>query len=301
MPGGMPAGRGAPGSGKSFYLIVGVALVAIVSLGGFGAMTLLGSGPSGIAAVDDLALAVNGSAPTREPVASGVATATSAPTAAQTVTPSPSPAPTETPAPYEPPPVKPGTLASSNWAGQVMLAKELHSIVGEWTQPVVDCTNGRPSHVSFWVGLDGAGSHTVEQIGTAAGCDAPSGFRTDHYAWWEMYPLPMKRITLAVHPGDHFKARVDATTATTFALTLDNVTTGQSFTTTASRTGRWPTSAEWIAEATSLCTHSMTSCTEEDLAKFGDITFTNLESDTAAGPVALEKAGRRKLLRVDIR
>ena len=69
------------------------------------------------------------------------------------------------------------------------------------------------------------------------------GIPADHYAWWEMYPLPMKRISLEVRAGDHFKARVDATTATTFKLTLDNVTTGKSFTTTASRAGPWPTSS----------------------------------------------------------
>jgi hypothetical protein len=181
-----------------------------------------------------------------------------------------------------------------------VLAKELRSISGEWTQPAVDCKSGQ-SHVSFWVGLDGAGSHTVEQIGTAAGCGNTYSIPADHYAWWEMYPLPMKRITLEVHPGDHFKARVDATGATTFELTLDNVTTGQSFHTTASRAGPWPTSAEWIVEPTARCAHSMTSCVDENLAKFDGVTFRNLETDTGAGPVDLENAGRRKLLRLDIR
>jgi hypothetical protein len=287
-------------SDKSFYLICAVAIAAIVILAGLSAVTLLGAGEVPVAPLDNpIALGGSRSRSTPSPSAATPVSVKPSPSPTPFVQPTPAPTPTPTPEPYEPPPVQPGTLASSNWAGHALLAKELHGVYGEWTQPAVECINGQ-SHVSFWVGLDGAGSHTVEQIGTAAGCGNVHGIPADHYAWWEMYPLPMKRITLEVHAGDHFKARVEATSATRFELTLDNVTTGQSFTTTASRAGPWPTSAEWIVEPTARCARGMTSCVDEALAQFEGVTFTNIEATTDAGPVALEKA-RRKLQRLDIR
>jgi hypothetical protein len=46
-------------------------------------------------------------------------------------------------------------------------------VTGSWTVPAVDCTspNGTPNgYSSFWVGIDGYGSNTVEQIGTDSDC-----------------------------------------------------------------------------------------------------------------------------------
>jgi hypothetical protein len=194
------------------------------------------------------------------------------------------------------PPAKSSTIASSNWAGHALLGSEIHSVYGEWTQPTVDCSNAKPAHAAFWVGLDGVKSHSVEQLGTAAECKSQFGTRTDYYAWWEMYPQPMRRITLQVRPGDRFSASVDATGPTTFKLSITNLTTGRSFNTNATRTGSWPTSAEWIVEPTALCNPT---CAESDLARFDGVTFSNVEADAKSGPVALETAP--KLLRFDLR
>ena len=38
---------------------------------------------------------------------------------------------------------------------------------------------------SFWVGIDGYSSSSVEQLGTDSDC---AGNTPDYYAWWEMYP-----------------------------------------------------------------------------------------------------------------
>jgi hypothetical protein len=58
-------------------------------------------------------------------------------------------------------------------------------VSASWTEPSVSCAAGETSYSSFWVGLDGDTSSTVEQIGTSADCQ--NGTPT-YYACYEMYP-----------------------------------------------------------------------------------------------------------------
>jgi len=68
---------------------------------------------------------------------------------------------------------------SSNWAGYVAVKKDANNITltntvkyvkGSWTVPEVDCTS-TPNGLTFvWVGIDGYGSSTIEQIGTSSKC-----------------------------------------------------------------------------------------------------------------------------------
>jgi hypothetical protein len=58
---------------------------------------------------------------------------------------------------------------------------------------------------SFWVGLDGYSSSSVEQTGSDTDC---SGGRAVYYAWYEMYPNPSVSYSNTVRPGDQFNASV---------------------------------------------------------------------------------------------
>jgi hypothetical protein len=53
-----------------------------------------------------------------------------------------------------------------------------------FTQPAVKCSSG-DQYSSFWVGLDGYSSDSVEQTGTEADC---VGKTAEYSAWYELYP-----------------------------------------------------------------------------------------------------------------
>ena len=71
---------------------------------------------------------------------------------------------------------------SSNWSGYSAVNGRYTSVSANWTQPSASCTS-TTTYSSFWVGLDGDGSSTVEQTGTSADC---SGGVPKYYAWYEM-------------------------------------------------------------------------------------------------------------------
>ena len=66
-------------------------------------------------------------------------------------------------------------VASENWAGYAATgtAGSLTSVSSSWAQPAVTC-GATDAFSSFWVGLDGDGTPTVEQTGTEADCPAES-------------------------------------------------------------------------------------------------------------------------------
>src|ERR671932_523536 len=73
---------------------------------------------------------------------------------------------------------------SSNWSGYSAINGRYTTVSASWKQPTASCTS-QTTYSSFWVGLDGDGSNTVEQTGTSADC---SGGTARYYAWYEMYP-----------------------------------------------------------------------------------------------------------------
>jgi Peptidase A4 family len=136
---------------------------------------------------------------------------------------------------------------STNWAGYAATSGRFTSVSATWTQPTATCTNAT-TYSSFWVGLDGYSSGTVEQTGTDADC---SGGSPVYYAWYEMYPKFPKNLSLAIHPGDTIHASVTTNGTGSFTLTITNRTTGGSFTTTQKLRSAKLSSAEVIAEAPS--------------------------------------------------
>src|ERR671937_2297166 len=136
---------------------------------------------------------------------------------------------------------------SSNWAGYSAFNGVYTTVSGSWKQPTASCTS-QTTYSSFWVGLDGDGSSTVEQTGTSADC---SGGSARYYAWYEMYPKFPVTLSLTIRPGDSISGSVTTSGNGRFTLTLTNNTTGQSFQPTQTLKQARLASAEAIAEAPS--------------------------------------------------
>ncbi len=163
-----------------------------------------------------------------------------------------------TPAPHRHPPMilhhmRDGTASSLNWSGYAVTGASgsVTDVKGSWTVPAIQgACPGTNEYASFWVGIDGFNSNTVEQIGTDSDCQ--NGVPT-YYAWFEFYPHPAFLINgLAISPGNVISAEVSYNASNRwFTVSLTNVTTGQSFSTSTKVNRAQRSSAEWIAEAPS--------------------------------------------------
>ena len=156
---------------------------------------------------------------------------------------------------------------SLNWSGYAVAASTGSVTVasGSWIQPSVTCSGGT-SYASFWVGIDGFNSNTVEQAGTLGQC---SGGVASYSAWYEFYPAASVTISsITVHPGDNFSSTISYSTSTgQFTLTITDVTTGNTYSKTGTVSGAQRSSAECIAERPSIG-GSITK-----LARFGTVSF----------------------------
>jgi hypothetical protein len=137
---------------------------------------------------------------------------------------------------------------STNWSGYAVTGGRYTSVSASWTQPAVDCSATPTGWSSFWVGLDGDGTNTVEQTGTEADC---SSGQAVYSSWYEMYPKFPKSYSDPVAPGDSFTASVTTDGRGSFTLTLTNNTRGWTRTTNARLKNARLGSAEVIAEAPS--------------------------------------------------
>src|SRR5579864_3019408 len=61
---------------------------------------------------------------------------------------------------------------STNWAGYVVKAPpgKISNVKMSWIVPAVSCSVLMQTYGVVWVGIDGAGTNTVEQIGTGSNC-----------------------------------------------------------------------------------------------------------------------------------
>src|ERR1700689_4543507 len=139
--------------------------------------------------------------------------------------------------------------ASENWAGYAAAgtAGAFTRVSASWSEPAVTCTAAQ-TFSSFWVGLDGDGTSTVEQTGTEADC---AGGAAAYQGWFEMFPNAPVFYDNPVQPGDAMSASVVANGGGSFTLTLTDSTEG--WTQTAQQTSDTAQlgSAEIIAEAPS--------------------------------------------------
>ncbi|MEY9863357.1 hypothetical protein ABH935_009007 [Catenulispora sp. GAS73] len=160
------------------------------------------------------------------------------------------------------------------WGGYADTGNQFTSISGSWTVPTLDCSSVSDSSVSPWIGIDGYGTSTVEQIGFDQDCQ---GGVAGYYPWVEMYPADSVYFTETVNAGDQITASVSVN-GSSWTLTESDTTQGWSKTFT-------ETGDDQLGSAEAIV---------EDLgngigpvAPFGSVTFTDL----VANGQPLDQAG----------
>jgi hypothetical protein len=182
-------------------------------------------------------------------------------------------------------------VQSSNWGGYATTNDTFQTASSSWIQPTVNCapTHGgflgigatHTAYSSFWVGLDGYTSSSVEQTGTDSDCG--SAGNPIYYAWYEMYPASSVQLPNPVSPGDSMTAMVMSSDASHFQLQLKDNTKG--WTSNVPETGGSyaRSSAEFVAEAPSQC--FLLFCSELPLADFSPVSFSSATVGDTAGHV----------------
>jgi len=169
---------------------------------------------------------------------------------------------------------------STNWAGYAVRAGDpavatttsFSDVTGTWVQPKVRCLPGEVGAAAFWVGLGGwdQSSRALEQIGTEADCNE-QGLVT-YSGWYELVPAGPVTLKLRIHPRDRVTAAVVAS-GSQVVFSLKNLTRHTRFSKRLTPNFQVDTgSAEWIAEAPSLC-QTNGRCTVVPLTNFGTMKF----------------------------
>jgi hypothetical protein len=153
-----------------------------------------------------------------------------------------------------------------NWSGYAAAgtAGTFTSVSSSWTQPTVTC-GAADAFSSFWAGLDGDGTPTVEQTGTEADCSDGAAV---YAGWYEIFPNAPVFYDEPVQPGDAMTASVTSNGDGSFTLTLSDTTQNWTQTTDQTVPGAQLGSAEVIAEAPS-------SQAVLPLANFAAVNFTD--------------------------
>ena len=142
-------------------------------------------------------------------------------------------------------------VTASGWSGYALTGTDgsVTKVVGSWTVPAVDCMTTPNSQASFWLGIDGYDSNTVEQIGTDSDC---TNGVASYYAWYEFYPHNSYNINnFPVNVGDVISAEVtQVPQSKQYTVTItDSARRHQPFSVTTRVPSAKASSAEWIAEA----------------------------------------------------
>jgi hypothetical protein len=88
---------------------------------------------------------------------------------------------------------------TENWTAYVLVGhtQGFRQVTADFKVPSVACTSAS-SKASFWIGLDGYGNGTVEQVGLSTNCsDGVPQYET----WWEMY-TGGPQYQFVVYPGE---------------------------------------------------------------------------------------------------
>jgi Peptidase A4 family len=160
------------------------------------------------------------------------------------------------------PGVRANANQSNNWFGYNQSSLEqgdklFNSISGNWTVPTAtQHTSGQAEASSDWIGIGGGcvdsgctvTDSTLIQTGTEQ--DVSSAGAPSYSAWYELVPAPSLTISsITVHPGDQMHASISqvATDADVWNITISDLSTGQSYSTTVPYSSTMST-AEWIEE-----------------------------------------------------
>jgi Peptidase A4 family len=164
------------------------------------------------------------------------------------------------------------SVSSVNWSGYAVIGPtgSVNIALASWVVPAVSCASGERSYSSYWVGIDGFSSSTVEQTGTDSDCS--SGVPS-YYAWYEFYPSLSHTIgAITVSPGDNIAAGVAyLPKSNAFVIAIKDFTTNASFTKSQAVASAQRTSAEFIVEAPTVCL--LIRCHLASLSNFGTSSF----------------------------
>jgi hypothetical protein len=134
--------------------------------------------------------------------------------------------------------------AASKWSGYALTGGSYTSITGTWTVPAVT-PSVEPTYSASWAGIDGFNNNSLIQAGTEQDY---YGGTARYYAWWGIGRVAETVISsITVSPGDTMSASISKGTGNVWTITLADVTTGRSFTTSQTYSGPGA-SAEWIEE-----------------------------------------------------
>jgi len=186
-----------------------------------------------------------------------------------------------------------GTAYATNWSGYADTGGVFTDASGSWVQPAVSCGKSGLGFAAFWVGIDGFTSPTVEQTGTEAACQGP---QTTYDAFYELYPAAaviLNSTAYPIIPGDTVTAGVSAGSGSVFTITLSS-SRGWVFTTTGSAPAAVGSSAEWVAEAPSLC--ALTQCFVLPLANFGTVDFTGASATAGGSPGSISAYPNQRIV-----
>lgn len=208
---------------------------------------------------------------------------------------------------------------SYNWSGYAVTGSKgsVTDVTASWIVPPATCSraltatgqNDTGGYASFWVGIDGWNSNTVEQIGTDSDCATPSGSPSanpTYYAWFEFYPQGAYYVGnpdngfyhYVVKPYDVIKAEVSAAPGATgprgrnggtiFTAVITDETQGWTFTTNSSMPNAQQSSAEWIAETPYGCSTGVGYCV---LSDFGSASYGQSYAPIPGFPTAYATVG----------
>jgi hypothetical protein len=147
---------------------------------------------------------------------------------------------------------------SNNWSGYNQGALDkgtlFTSVTGTWTVPTAtQAKAGEAESSATWVGIGGGclesscavTDETLVQAGTEQDVDA-SG-KASYSAWYELVPVPSTSVSLPVAPGNKITVSISQTLPEVWAISIKNLTTGQSWSTTTPYPSTMG-SAEWVEE-----------------------------------------------------
>ncbi len=181
------------------------------------------------------------------------------------------------------------SATSTNWSGYAVTGANgsFNSVSASWTEPTATCS-GSAKYASFWVGLDGYNSNSVEQTGTDSDCSGRTG---QYYGWYEMYPAFPVNFSNTVRPGDAMSASVTFSGTSTYTLVLHDATQNWTQTITKNQSGLARSSAEVITEAPSSNSGVL------PLANFGTVSYsTSSANGTSLGgqsPISITMVNSR--------
>jgi hypothetical protein len=190
------------------------------------------------------------------------------------------------------------TNQSNNWSGynQGALTKggTFSAITGTWQVPsATQHKAGEVESSATWIGIGGGclensctlTDQTLIQAGTEQ--DVAANGTASYGTWYELIPAPSISTPLVAHPGDTMTAAIKQTVPGVWSISLKNVTTGKSWSTTVPYTSTGG-SAEWIEETPLLIGTDGTGISA--LPKLGSVHFGGATTNGAAAKLtAAEK------------